>query len=770
MKQRKNFFLFSCILSTILLSGTISPSLTLKAHAETKAGTTTNYITEDGKPRTIFWADGITPPKMGGDDSDFKKVVTEINNVRYIEYIAPYQSGNGWYDINKTETQAQDANLCFAAVATNMLHWWIAQNTDNINDYLTSYPNAPRADEIRSLQTPVTTQDNRSIYNIFLKQFSNRKEGYWPDLLVDQFINGYYPKENAGTNDPGFDGPDLIQKGPDPNGGFFYTVFGTEILTTRHLYDHGYDTLSADLKYYITRGDLVSLTYDMRKSAHVVTIWGVEYDTDGHLTGVYFSDSDDDEANGMQRYSVINKDEKAFVTTADNGSGSLVSCITTLSTGDATWNKFLSPQQTELQLLWGETNFIYDGTQKKPELTASNIAPGDDVTLTVNEEANLVGTYTATAVLSGKDANRYILPTECKKEFSILPSQTIFDGGVKSYHEKNETTDFNYGDMITIAVTPKATGLSPNSVESPKVLLSPTNGQMALFADGYQLSNFVNADNSGTYTMTYPTSNGILSPGSCTLTAVFRGDMNMVNHSEDITIQLSGDTYISVDSLAPTCETDGIKAHYKDTAGKLYLKENGIMTEVSLKDLILPATGHQPGYWIQTQDKHYQECLNGCGYHLNEGNCTGGAAIFPNRATCEICGHPYGNYPEKPDIEKPDIETPNPDSPDPEVPNIEAPDIDAPNVEAPDIESPDPEDSLPQFPETQTPESETSDPESPDPSAQDLVSESSANDAASEKAVKTGDTTSINLLLLILLFSGILSIYVYNIRNNFHKY
>ena len=67
----------------------------------------------------------------------------------------------------------------------------------------------------------------------------------------------------------------------------------------------------------------------------------------------------------MQRYSVINKDEKAFVTTADNGSGSLVSCITTLSTGDATWNKFLSPQQTELQLLWGETNFIYDGTQKK---------------------------------------------------------------------------------------------------------------------------------------------------------------------------------------------------------------------------------------------------------------------------------------------------------------------------------------------------------------------------------------------------------------------
>ena len=156
----------------------------------------------------------------------------------------------------------------------------------------------------------------------------------------------------------------MIQKGPDPNGGFFYTVLGTEILTTRHLYDRGYDNLSADLKYYITRGDLVSLTYDMGKSAHVITLWGVEYGTDGHLAGVYFSDSDDPKENGMQRYSVINKDGKALVTTADNGSGSVVSCITVLSTGDATWNKFLSPQQTELQLLWGETNFIYDGTQK----------------------------------------------------------------------------------------------------------------------------------------------------------------------------------------------------------------------------------------------------------------------------------------------------------------------------------------------------------------------------------------------------------------------
>ena len=140
----------------------------------------------------------------------------------------------------------------------------------------------------------------------------------------------------------------------------------------------------------------------------------------------------------MQRYSVLNKNGHARVTTDTTGNvnGSLVSCITVLSTGETAWKQFLSPQPTELNLLWGETNFIYDGTSKKPELSASNIRPGDDVTLTVKGEASLVGTYTATAVLSGKDANRYILPTECKKEFSILPSQTIFDGGVKILSRK----------------------------------------------------------------------------------------------------------------------------------------------------------------------------------------------------------------------------------------------------------------------------------------------------------------------------------------------
>ena len=459
----------------------------------------------------------------------------------------------------------------------------------------------------------------------------------------------------------------------------------------------------------------------------------------------------------MQRYSVLNKNGQARVTTDTTGNvnGSLVSCITVLSTGETAWKQFLSPQPTELNLLWGETNFIYDGTSKKPELSASNIRPGDDVTLTVKGEASLVGTYTATASLSGKDSGRYVLSADAEKTFTIQPSQTIFDGGLKSFCDGTETTNFAYGDIITITVTPKATGLSPDAAENPKVLLSPTNGQMALFFGDHQLSAFVNADTSGTYTLTYQTASGILSPGACTLTAAFRGDTNMVDHSENITVQLTGDNYISVDFLAPTCETDGIKAHYKDKDGKLFINENGIMKEVTFQDLVLSATGHQPGAWIQDHDKHYQECLNGCGQHLHEGNCTGGSAIFPDRAVCDICGHPYGAYPEEPET----------DIPDPDVPENDSPDSEKPNPNVPDGTTPDDETSGDGTSDEELPSPEAFTPQLPSSEALAATSQS-ASEKVSEKAVETGDTAPMKLLFLTLLSSGLISMSIYRSKKN----
>lgn len=87
----------------------------------------------------------------GSDDekADFKRIETNQGGRKYIEYVAPYKSGNGWYDVNKTFNQ--DTFLCFSATASNMLHWWMDQNRAYINSYLKNNPDLPKAQEIKKL-------------------------------------------------------------------------------------------------------------------------------------------------------------------------------------------------------------------------------------------------------------------------------------------------------------------------------------------------------------------------------------------------------------------------------------------------------------------------------------------------------------------------------------------------------------------------------------------------------------------------------------------
>lgn len=508
-------FLIALLLFPSGFFGIAADNLTVQAsqkqiQASQKQAQTTEYFNEDEKEqRTILWVDGITPPKMGGDHSDFQKEITNVNQIQYIEYKTPYLPGNGWYDVNKSEDRDQDANLCFAAAAANGLHWWMAQNDVWIDRYLNRYPELPQAQKIRKYKQALNSQYGSEIYGQFVRQFANRKEGYWPDILQDQFINGYYPKQNGGVNDPDFDGSDLLTKGPDPRGGFFYDVFGTKPMTQRHYYDYygtSYADFGRDVQRYLNNGALVTMTYDMVASAHVVTLWGAEYNSSGQITAVYFSDSDDDKKYGMQRYRVINKNGRPCVTTNNAGTGSFVSCITALSPGTEIWKTYMDNSKLTLDLQWGDT--------------------------------------------------------------------------------------------ITVTVTPKLTGTAP----SFSLFTGINAGQTALYMGDRQLTNAVSADASGKYTMRCTATETLFHPGDNRLSVHFKGNANVADHQEDMIITLYAPetpekTYIPVAEVPSSCETNGTKAHFTDQEGKLYIEENGIKKEVTKQDLRIPAS-HRTGNWI----------------------------------------------------------------------------------------------------------------------------------------------------------------------------
>ena len=298
------------------------------------------YTDEEGEIRTVIWAKGINAPVMGAG-GDFRKEVTQGGLDTYVIYKAPFSSGNGWYDVNKTRSGGNidiDKNLCFAATASNMLHWWFDQNSENVDNYIAKNGDIIRAGRrLSELKNSFESQEDSKIFELYKVLYGYNERGFYTDLLMDLFINGYRPRLSGATN---MENDNLV---PDNNGGFFYDVFKGEKLTDR-TYGGDYEYLSEKLKEVLGDGGLVGLSHKALSRNHIVTLWGAEYDLNGNLKAVYVSDSDDqDESDvGMKRYEVRNVGGKAKLSTniSDKSAGAAVGYLHILYLGSNRWNNY----------------------------------------------------------------------------------------------------------------------------------------------------------------------------------------------------------------------------------------------------------------------------------------------------------------------------------------------------------------------------------------------------------------------------------------------
>ena len=299
------------------------------------------YTNEDGEIRTIIWVKGINGPVMG-EGGDFHKEITQGGKDTYVMYTVPYSSGDGWYDVNKTRSGGNidiDKNLCFAAVSSNMLHWWFDQNIENVDRYIEKNGDIIRANrKLSDLKTSFESPEDSKIFELYKLLYGYNERGFYSDLLIDLFINGYTPNLKGGTN---IESDDLI---PNNNGGFFYDVFKGEKLTDR-TYGGNYESLSNLLKEILGNGGIVGLSHKVFSSSnHIVTLWGAEYDLNGNLKAVYISDSDDqDERNvGMKRYEIRNVGGIAKISTneTDKSAGAEVGYLHILYQGTNRWNNY----------------------------------------------------------------------------------------------------------------------------------------------------------------------------------------------------------------------------------------------------------------------------------------------------------------------------------------------------------------------------------------------------------------------------------------------
>ena len=276
------------------------------------------YETEEGEKRTVLFVKGVKAPKLG-ENGDFRK--TEDHG--YIDYKAPFEEGQGYFDVNKAPfgtNKEIDRNLCFAAAASNTLHWYLQQNKKEIKDYIEDNGDVIRTVgantySLREMLNQDVEQQGSLIYQYFKEMYGNNETGYYTVPLMDLFLNGYTPKEDRKTN---IEDKDLQ---PDARGGFLYGIIGTKPQTGMQSVKNLSD-LGNSLQHYLSNNFVVCLSYTTFSYNHVVTLWGAEYDESGLLRAVYVTDSDDQDETGnetdvaMKRYVVKGKGNLSFLSNA----------------------------------------------------------------------------------------------------------------------------------------------------------------------------------------------------------------------------------------------------------------------------------------------------------------------------------------------------------------------------------------------------------------------------------------------------------------------
>ena len=295
------------------------------------------YETEEGEKRTVLFVKGVKPPKLG-ENGDFRK----SEDHGYIDYKAPFEEGQGYFDVNKAPfgtNKEIDRNLCFAAAASNTLHWYLRENKKEIQDYIKDNGDVIRTVgantySLKEMLNQNVEQQGSLIYQYFKEMYGNNETGYYTVPLMDLFLNGYTPKEDRKTN---IEDKDLQ---PDARGGFLYGILGGKLQTGLRSVKDVKD-MGESLQYYLSNGFALCLSYKTFSYNHVVTLWGAEYDANGRLCAVYVTDSDDQDETGdevdvaMKRYRVKEVGQRSYLSNAisESSKGALVNSIQYLRFG-----------------------------------------------------------------------------------------------------------------------------------------------------------------------------------------------------------------------------------------------------------------------------------------------------------------------------------------------------------------------------------------------------------------------------------------------------
>lgn len=269
------------------------------------------------------WVYGINTPEEGA----WKKFFSDSYNLE-LAWKAEY----GWYDCNKTNPTGgePDGMMCWAATASNMLHWWFARNKSYIDRYGDKYKGPDPT-------YPQPKKQESDIFQCFIDAFEN-KAGYGDDGL-NWFIHGKIPTA-------------INRDEPYNDGGYFKEVFPQGVLLGENIGGLGKERFNTTIKDALANKKAIGVSVGNVRTGHIVTIWGAEFDKNGDVSALYMADNNDrDTYNffgiGCTCYQVVYEKNPEGSTYTSYMTGSVVlntpvtiNRLFTLSLGEEYWKAY----------------------------------------------------------------------------------------------------------------------------------------------------------------------------------------------------------------------------------------------------------------------------------------------------------------------------------------------------------------------------------------------------------------------------------------------
>lgn len=229
------------------------------------------------------WVYGIKEPEEGA----WKQIYPNLFSTYYLFWKQEY----GWYDCNKRNPSAlpggvPDGMMCWAASASNMLHWWISQNIEYVKKY-----NYQGPDYAYPLKKPQESDIFQHFINVFADDAGYIDEG------INWFLHGIKPSY------PPYDYPGNY-------GGYFKDVFPAGVKLSQNHAGMGKVRFNQVIKDALKNRKAIGVSAGKVRSSHAMTIWGAEFDEEGNVSYIYLADNNDRNqfevwGVGCMRYQIV---------------------------------------------------------------------------------------------------------------------------------------------------------------------------------------------------------------------------------------------------------------------------------------------------------------------------------------------------------------------------------------------------------------------------------------------------------------------------------